>query len=321
MKKISIIVPVYNEEGNVLNAYQALVRQMDALLEKYDYEIIFTDNHSQDKTFKLLDGLAKSDARVKVARFSRNFGYQKSIYTGYMLSCGDAVIQFDCDLQDPPELISQFIQKWENGYDVVYGIRQARKESWVMNLLRKIFYRFIAFLSEDDLPKDVGDFRLVDKRIVDELRKLYDYYPYIRGLIASFGYEQTGILYKRAQRKSGKSKFNFFDLINLALDGIVNHSITLLRIATYCGFIIFLCAFGFLFVYLAGKLFFGQTWPQGFATLIILGLFSLSLNALFLGIIGEYIGRIYQQVKRRPITIIDKTVNFDENRIKQSNLS
>lgn len=321
MKKVSIIVPVYNEEGNVLNAYQALVRQMDTLRGKYDYEIIFTDNHSQDKTFKLLEGLAKSDLRVKVARFSRNFGYQKSIYTGYMLSSGDAVVQFDCDLQDPPELIGQFIQKWEEGYAVVYGIRNVRKESWVMNLVRKAFYRFIAFLSEDDLPKDVGDFRLVDKRIVNELRKLYDYYPYIRGLIASFGYEQTGILYNRADRKTGKSKFRFIDLINLALDGIVNHSIAMLRIATYCGFIIFLCAFGFLFVYLVGRVFFGQTWPKGFATLITIALFSLSLNALFLGIIGEYIGRIYQQVKRRPITIIDRTVNFDENRIKQGTFS
>lgn len=313
MKKISVIVPVYNEEGNVINTYNALKHEMDALGEKYDYEIIFTDNHSEDNTFRLLEGVAKSDARVKVARFSRNFGYQKSIYTGYMLSSGDAVIQFDCDLQDPPELMRQFIQKWEEGYCVVYGIRQTRREPRVMNLLRKAFYRFIAFLSKDDLPSDAGDFRLIDKRIVNELRELYDYYPYIRGLIASFGFEQIGILYNREKRKDGKSKFKFMDLVNLALDGIVNHSIALLRIATYCGFIIFLVVFGFLFIYLAGKIFFGQTWPKGFATLIITILFSIGLNAIFLGIIGEYIGRIYHQVKRRPITIIEKMVNLNEN--------
>lgn len=312
MKKISIIVPVYNEEHNVINAYNALKLNMDALRTKYEYEIIFTDNHSTDKSFKLLREIAKNDARVKVVRFSRNFGYQKSIYTGYMLSSGDAAIQFDCDLQDPPELIGQFIEKWEQGYQVVYGIRQVRKESLMMNFTRKIFYRFIAFLSKDDLPKDAGDFRLIDKRIVNELRKLYDSHPYIRGLIASFGFEQTGIVYNRGKRKDGKSKFRFTDLMNLAIDGIVSHSIALLRLAAYCGFITFLCAFGFLFAYLIGKVFFGQNWPQGFATLITLGLFSLSLNALFLGIIGEYIGRIYQQVKHSPITIIEKTVNLDD---------
>jgi len=312
MKKISIIVPVYNEQDNVLNAYNALKKEMDLFKGKYDYEIIFTDNHSQDNTFRLLQDIARGDLRVKIARFSRNFGYQKSIYTGYILSSGDAAIQFDCDLQDPAEFLGKFIEKWEQGYQVVYGIRRERKEMRLINLIRKIFYRFIAFLSKDDLPKDAGDFRLIDKRIISELKKLYDYHPYIRGLIASFGFEQVGIEYNRQERRRGKSKFRFGDLVNLALDGIVNHSIALLQLATYCGFVIFLCAFGFLFVYLAGKIFFGQNWPPGFATLVTLVLFSLSLNALFLGIIGEYIGRIYQQVKSYPITIIEKSVNFNE---------
>lgn len=313
MKRISIIVPVYNEEDNVMDAYNSLKQTMESFKGKYDYEIIFTDNHSEDSTFSLLDDLAKNDNRLKVARFSRNSGYQRSIYSGYLLSSGDAVVQFDCDLQDPVQLIPEFIKRWEEGYDVVYGIRRRREESSFMNAARKIFYRLISFLSEDYLPHDAGDFRLVDKKIVDEFRKLYDYYPYIRGLIASFGFKQCGITYDRAKRKKGITKFKLRDLVNLSMDGMVNHSTVPLRLATYCGLIVFISALILLFVYLFGKLFFGQSWPRGFTTIIILVLFSLGLNVFFLGIIGEYIARIYHQVKRRPITLIEKMINFESD--------
>lgn len=312
MKKISIIVPVYNEEGNVLDAYSALSQIAESLKDKYRFEILFTDNHSQDKTFSILQSLAKNDPRLKVVRFSKNFGYQKSIYTGYLLSSGDAVVQFDCDMQDPPEMIPKFIEKWEEGYVVVYGIRKKREEIFLMNIIRKIFYRIISYLSDDNLPRDAGEFRLIDKKMIDEFRKLYDYSPYIRGLIASFGFDQIGIPYDRLKRKKGKSKFKLSDLISLSIDGIINHSSTPLRLSTYCGFIIFLFAFFLLFFYMIAKLFFGQSWPRGFTTIIILILLSLGLNASFLGIMGEYIARIYQQVKRRPITLIDKTINFND---------
>jgi len=315
MKKISIIVPVYNEESNVLDAYSALSKISESLNGKYGFEIIFTDNHSQDETFNILQSLAKNDPRLKVVRFSRNFGYQKSIYTGYLLSSGNAVVQFDCDMQDPPEMIHQFIKKWEEGYLVVYGIRKRRNEFFLINAARKTFYRIISFLSDDNLPYDAGEFRLIDKKLIDEFRKLYDYSPYIRGLIASFGFDQIGIPYDRLRRKKGKSKFKIPDLIGLSIDGIVNHSSMPLRLATYCGFIIFLFAFFLSFGYIIGKLFFGQSWPKGFTTIIILILFSLGLNASFLGIMGEYIARIYQQVKRRPITLIDKTINLDDKEV------
>lgn len=312
MKKISIVVPVYNEESNVSDAYGVLSQIAESLKERYEFEIIFTDNHSQDRTFSILQSLAKNDRRLKVARFSRNFGYQKSIYTGYLLSCGDAVIQFDCDMQDPPEMILKFIEKWEEGYLVVYGIRRRREEFFLINIVRKVFYRIISYLSDDNLPRDAGEFRLIDKKLVKEFRKLYDYSPYIRGLIASFGFEQIGIPYDRLKRKKGKSKFKLLDLISLSMDGIVNHSSVPLRLSTYCGFIVCLSAFFLLFSYMIAKLFFGQAWPRGFTTIIILILFSLGLNASFLGIIGEYIARIYQQVKRRPITLIDKTINLGD---------
>jgi polyisoprenyl-phosphate glycosyltransferase len=310
-KKISVVIPVYNEEDNIVNAYKAVSQLMGEYAQRYDYEIIFTDNHSEDNTFPLLQGISRDDKRVKVVRFSRNFGFQKSIYTGYLLTSGDAAIQLDCDLQDPPQLIHQFIKKWEEGYSVVYGVRKKRQESWFMNTTRKVFYRLISFLSTDKLPPDAGDFRLVDKKVIDELRKLYDYYPYIRGLIASFGFEQIGIPYDRLERKRGKSKFSLTDNIDLAIDGIVNHSIMPLRLATYSGFFVFVGACFMSLYFAVSKLFFGQDWPKGFATIILLLSFSLGLTTLLLGTIGEYVGRIYQQVKRRPIVIVDKIINLE----------
>ncbi len=312
MKKISIVIPVYNEESNIIDVYNAVKEVMSFLEKQYRYELIFTDNHSEDRSFEILQEIAHKDARVKVARLSRNFGYQKSIYTAYLLTSGDAVVQLDCDLQDPPSLIPEFLKKWEEGYANVYGIRKSRKELWIINLIRKVFYRLIDYLSEDDLPYNAGDFRLIDKRIIDELRKLYDYAPYIRGTIASFGFKQIGIPYDRLKRESGRSKFRFKDLISLGMDGVLNHSIKLLRLATYTGAIVFMISVFLIIGYMLAKLLSIEPWPAGFATTTILILFSLSLNSLFLGIIGEYVGRLYHQSKMRPISIIEKKVNLDE---------
>ena len=215
MKKISIVIPVYNEQDNILPVYNTVTKSISTLMNKYDFEFIFMDNHSSDNTFLNLKGLAQKDSRIKIARLSRNFGYQKSIYTGYLLTSGDAVIQLDGDLQDPPAMIPEFIKQWENGYSIVYGVRIARKESFILQGIRKIFYRLIDFLSEDQLPHDAGDFRLVDKRIIDEMRKLYDYSPYLRGMIAAMGFNQIGIPYQRNERLHGKSKFDVNSLFRL----------------------------------------------------------------------------------------------------------
>jgi len=306
---ISICVPVFNEEPNIVPLYSALLPIMDQLSERYEFELLFTDNHSTDRTFEALEQLAQRDVRVRAIRFSRNFGFQRSIATSYANARGDAAIQIDCDLQDPPALILEFVRKWEEGYKVVYGVRNLRKESWWMNIVRKTFYRIIDRLSEDELPLDAGDFRLVDRCILDELQKLEDNQPYLRGAIAALGFDQIGIPYNRAERQRGKSKFSFGELIGLALDGILNHSVVPLRIATYLGLTISIVTFLGLVGYAFGRLFLGKTWPPGFATIIILILGSLSLNALFLGIIGEYLGRIYRQVKRRPLTIVERELN------------
>jgi dolichol-phosphate mannosyltransferase len=279
--------------------------------EQYEFEFLFTDNHSSDRTFEVLAELASVDPRVRAIRFSRNFGFQRSILTAYNNARGDAAVQIDCDLQDPPSLIIEFLRKWQSGYQVVYGVRTTRKESWGMSTTRKIFYRLIDSLSDDPLPHDAGDFRLIDRRVLDQLLKFDDYQPYLRGAIAALGFEQIGIPYSRAERHYGESKFSFGELIGLALDGILNHSVVPLRIATYLGLLISLLTFLGIVGYGIGRVVFGANWPPGFATVIMLILGSLSLNALFLGIIGEYIGRIYRQVKNRPLTIIERELGCD----------
>jgi polyisoprenyl-phosphate glycosyltransferase len=305
-KLISIIVPVLNEEENVERLYEAVTQVMGTLEARYDFELIFTDNHSTDSTFGTIERIAAADPRVRGFRFSKNFGFQRSILTGYMRANGDAVIQIDADLQDPPELIPLFIDKWEEGFDVVYGLRRSRQEGWLIGFCRKVFYSLIDKLSEDDLPQAAGDFRLVSRRIVDLMREVDDYHPYLRGLIASFGFDQVGIPYDRAPRTRGASKFPFFRLLALAVDGILVHSVIPLRIATFVGLFMSLVMFLGIIGYAASRIFLGHDWPPGFATTTVLLLLGIVLNGLFLGIVGEYLGRMYQQVKKRPVTIIER---------------
>ena len=307
MKLVSIVVPVLNEAENIPIFYKSIYPILESQKDKYLFEIIFTDNHSSDNTYDQVLALTKSDNRISVIRFSKNFGYQKSILTGYLYAKGDAVIQIDCDLQDPPLLILSFLEYWEKGFSVVYGIRIQRQENILINIIRKIFYRLINLLSEEDIPLDAGDFRLVDRKIIDLLRNLNDSRPYLRGTIANFGFDQVGIPYSRESRIFGKSNFRFMDLVNLGLDGILNHSVVPLRLASFFCLAVTFFTILLIIFYIVGKILFGLTWPAGFTTIIVAVLFGLSINALFLGILGEYVGRIYLQVKRGPMTIIEKS--------------
>lgn len=310
-KKISIVTPVLDEEKNIFPFYER-VEKVTRGLPQYDWEYFFTDNHSTDKTFDCLKELAGRDRRVKVLRLAKNFGYQHSIHTGYVSASGDAAIQLDCDLQDPPELIPKFLEKWEEGSKVVYGIRTTRAEGRNLQATRKIFYRLLARLGEDRLPPDAGDFRLVDRALLNELKKIHDRHPYLRGTIAAMGFQQTGIPYAREGRKEGKTKFSLRSMVSLAVDGILNHSIFPLRLASLTGLCIsFLTLIGIL-VYTVGKLLFYKDWPAGFATTAVLILFSITLNSIFLGIIGEYLGRIYQQVKIKPLVVVETALNLEE---------
>ncbi len=309
-KLVSVLVPAFNEELNVERAYSAIVDAFRSL-PAYDYEIVFTDNHSTDRTFELLREIGRRDPRVRVIRFSRNVGYQRSLLVAYKSARGDCSVQIDCDLQDPPALIPQMLAKWEEGHAVVYGVRKTLKDSAVVAATRRLFYRFISAMSDDDLPIDAGEFRLVDRCILDELRFVDDTSPYLRGLISSMGFSQVGFEYDRQDRVAGESKFPFKAMLALAVDGVLNHSLVPLRVASMTSLVIGTITSVIIFIYLIGKLLFGQDWPAGFATTTVLLLMSIMLNAMFLGIIGEYLGRIFMQSKRRPTPIIEKTVNAD----------
>lgn len=308
-KLISLIIPVFNEQENIHFFYESVLKSLNVLEGKYSFEFIFTDNHSEDLTFDLLKELGSKDGRIRVFRFSKNFGYQKSIFSGYLRAKGDALIQLDCDLQDPPGLIPEFLKHWEDGAAVVYGIRRSRKEGLLINATRQIFYRIANYLSDDELPVDVGDFRLVDRRVVDVLREFDDQQPYLRGAVAAMGFRQVGIPYDRGERVRGRTHFRLRDLFNLAIDGILNHSIIPLRLSSYFGILLSVITIFTIIIYAAARVYFGIDWPRGFTTLAVLTLFGISVNALFLGIIGEYLGRIYQQVKKRPLVVVEEVVN------------
>lgn len=308
---VSFVVPVFNEEDNIMPFYADVRRVIEPLAGEYEFEFVFTDNHSTDKTPDLLRELAWTDSRVRAFRFSRNFGYQRSILTAYLKCRGAAAIQLDCDLQDPTDLIVDFLKHWREGYDVVYGTRISRFESWKWTVARKVFYRLVDFLSEDPIPLDAGDFRLVSRRIIEELRRIDDTRPYLRGTIATLGFNQIGIEYDRGARLRGSTKFSLYDNIMLALDGIVNQSVVPLRVATYVGigisFFTSLAIFGYLIAYFTV----GFRAPAGFTTITTLILGSLSVNAMLLGILGEYIGRMYLQMKNKSLSIIERELHSE----------
>jgi glycosyltransferase involved in cell wall biosynthesis len=312
-KLISVVIPVFNEEQNVERAYEATRRVFETDLPNFDFEIIFTDNCSTDNTMLELEKIIAKDQRVRVASFTRNFGFNRSLITGYRLARGDAAIQLDCDLQDPPDLFSKFIGLWEEGFDVVVGLRGKRPEpNWLL-FLRKKFYRMLSSISQDNLVVDGGDFRLVDRSILEQLRNIHDATPYVRGLISTLAANQTGFEYERGERQHGQSKFPITRLVGLAVDGIVSHSTLPLRLASAFGFAVALFAVLLSIIYMLLRLFSNDSVPAGFTTSIILELLSIGLNAIFLGVIGEYLGRIHMQLRQTPVTVMRRTINMVED--------
>ena len=306
---ISLIVPVFNEELNIFPFHEQVSATLASLDDRFCFELVFTDNHSTDRTFSRLSEVALLDSRIRVFRFSKNFGYQRSILTGYMRCRGDAAIQLDVDLQDPPELIGTFLEHWQAGADVVYGIRIQRSEGFTINAARRIFYRLIDSLSEEKIPVDAGDFRLISRRVIDLLCTYRDANPYLRGTIATLGFEQIGVPYARWSRTLGESKFPLSKLLSLALDGILNHSTVPLRFATYFGLATSLLTILLMVSYAFVRVVLHAAWPAGFTTLATLILLSISINAMLLGIIGEYMGRMYRQVRDTPVSIIEAVID------------
>ena len=308
---VSVVIPVLNEEANIETAYAAVVDVFDKLEGRYALEIVFTDNHSDDRSFEIISRLAAADDRVRGVRFARNFGFHRSILTGLRLAGGDAAVQIDCDLQDPPSVIPEFIERWEQGHDVVVGVRRERKDGLRYQRARRVFYRLIKAISNDNLVLDSGDFRLLDRSILDQLRIINEASPYIRGLTSMLAAKQTAVLYDRRERAAGQTKFPLRRLVMFAIDAMLAHSVIPLRLATFLGLAISIATFLLSLFYIVGHFWFGLYWPRGFVTVAVLLLFGIGLNAIFLGIIGEYVGRIYNQVRFRPTTVIEKTVNLN----------
>ncbi|MGO4390460.1 glycosyltransferase family 2 protein [Variovorax sp. M-6] len=312
---ISIAIPVLNEAGNIGALYSRLIALAQRMADRCDLEFVFTDNHSSDETWQMLTQLADIDPRVRAMRFSRNFGFQSSILANYLHTNGDAVLQIDADLQDPPEMLEQFFQLWQQGAHVVYGIRRKRPEGWLLHAVRRVGYWVIDKVSEHPIPRDVGDFRLVDRAVIRAIAKVRSVNPYLRGMIAGMGFEQIGVPYDRDARTAGESKFNLMRLLRLGLTAVFNHSTVPLRMASFVGAAILVASlFGaayYLFV----------RWtqpdlPRGFISVQLMVLFGIGLNAFLLGIIGEYILRIYRMLRADPIAIIERTLNMQPDELK-----
>ena len=307
-KKISIVTPCYNEEENLMELYERIQDAM-ALLD-YEYEHILIDNASTDNSRAILRQLAKDDPRIKVIFNTRNFGHIRSPYYAVLQADGDAVVAMASDLQDPPERIPEFVQKWEEGYKVIIGVKTKSQESGLFYLLRTGYYRVLRSLSDVPLIENFTGFGLYDQQVIKILRQLNDPYPYFRGLIADIGYEIARIEFTQPRRKRGISKNNFYTLYDLAMLGLTGYTKIPLRIATMFGFVSSAISFLVGLVYLIYKLLFWQQFSLGSAPIVI-GLFFLgSVQLLFLGIVGEYIGAIYTQVMKRPLVIEKERLNF-----------
>jgi polyisoprenyl-phosphate glycosyltransferase len=310
MKTISVVTPCFNEEGNVHEVYER-VRSLMLSLGKYRYEHIFIDNASRDTTFAVLSKIATSDSNVKVIRNARNFGHVRSPMHAILQSRGDAVIVLMSDLQDPPEVLAQLLEEWEKGVPIVIAVKHQSRESAPMFLVRKMFYRLVNHLSDDiETYENFTGFGLYDRQVIDLVRQFGDPYPYFRGMIAEIGLPHTEIQYEQQRRKSGKSKNNFYTLYDLAMLGITKLSKVPLRLVTFSGFAGSLFSLLGGVAYFAYKLMFWENFTVGIAPIAI-GMFFLgSLQLLFMGIIGEYIGNIHTQVHNRPLVVERERLNF-----------
>lgn len=308
-KLLSIVTPCYNEQDNVAEVYSQVKAVMDTFPD-YNYEHIFIDNDSSDNTVSILREISREDINVKVIINARNFGHIRSPYHGLMAAEGDAVISIVADLQDPPQMIADFIRHWEDGFKIVVGIKAKSEESWLFFHIRKLYYRLAVSLSDTELLQNFTGFGLYDKRIIDICRKFDDPYPYFRGMICDIGFEIKKIPYLQPLRKRGLTKNNFYTLYDLGMLGITNHSKVPLRMATISGLAISILSFTVAFIYLLYKLFFWSSFSVGLAPIVIGMFFFGAVQLFFIGIIGEYIGSIHTQVLKRPHVIEQERINF-----------
>ena len=312
MKKISVIVPMYYEEEVAKECYTRLKNVLEKI-ENYNYEIIFVNDGSKDKTLEILKEIAKENKNVKIISFSRNFGHQCAVTAGLRYVTGDAIVIIDADLQDPPELIPEMIKLWEEGNEVIYGKRKSREgESRFKLLSASMFYKTLNALSDVEIPKDTGDFRLVDRKVVEVINSLPEHNKFLRGLFSWVGFKQKAYEYERKERYAGKTKYPLKKMLKLAQDGIFSFSIKPLKIVGAMGILSVLISI-MLFVY--AVLSYAFDWNNlvpGWTSLMVTMTFIGGMILISLWMIGEYIGRIYDETKRRPEYIIDETINIEE---------
>ncbi|SEI97502.1 Glycosyltransferase involved in cell wall bisynthesis [Lachnospiraceae bacterium A10] len=309
MKHISVMTPVYNEEDNIINLYNAVKKQFD-LLPYYTYEHIFIDNYSTDKSREILMDLAQEDKNVKLIFNARNFGPNRSGTYGMLQGTGDCLIAIVCDLQDPPEMIPKFIEKWEEGYKVVLGKKTKSKENPFMFQVRKLYYRIMGFLSETEHLENVTGYGLFDKEVLDMIRWMDDPDPYIRGLIPQLGYKYTTIDYTQSAREYGKSSYNFNRYFDFAMTGVTHVSKKPLRIVTFLGMFMSVITFIIAVIFFIAKLLYWDSFSTGIAPIVIGMFFIGAVQLLVVGVIGEYIGAILTRITKRPMVVEEKRINF-----------
>lgn len=310
MKKISVIVPMYYEEKVAEECYKRLTACLQKLTD-YTYEIIIIDDGSKDKTLEILENIASKDDKVKVISFSRNFGHQAAVTAGLKHVSGDAIIIIDADLQDPPELIPQMIQLWEQGNEIIYAKRKKRKgESPFKLLSAKLFYQILNTLSDTEIPKDTGDFRLVDRKVVDTINNMPEHNKFLRGLFSWVGYKQIPFEYEREERFAGKTKYPLRKMLKLASDGIISFSTKPLKLVGLLGFISIVISILILIYALLSYFLKLNQLSAGWTSLMVAITFFAGVQLLSIWIMSEYIGRIYDETKQRPQFIINKKINF-----------
>lgn len=304
---LTLVLPIYNEEDVI----PELHARLQAFLGTFDFaiEVLFVNDGSRDRSMDLLRGIAAGEPRYRVLSFARNFGHQAAITAGVDFARGEAVVVMDADLQDPPEVVHQMVARWREGYDVVYGRRRSREgESWFKLLTARWFYRVFAMMIPIEVPLDAGDFRLMSRRVIVALRSLREAHRFVRGMVAWVGFRQIDVAYDRPGRFAGETKYPLRKMLRFALDGITSFSVLPLRFSTYLGIGMNLASLGVVLWALLSKFAFERTVPGWTFIVVLVAVFS-GVQLLMIGILGEYVGRIYEEVKRRPLYIVADTVN------------
>jgi dolichol-phosphate mannosyltransferase len=309
-KKISIISPCFNEEENIGELYSRISQVMDAHPE-YQFELLFIDNASTDRTVERIREIIARDARVKAIVNMRNFGHIRSPYWGILQTTGDATVYLASDLQDPPELIPKFLERWKKGWQVVLAVKPVSQTNFLVHRLRKMYYGLLQRISEVEIVQDCTGFGLYDQRVIKELRKIQDPYPFLRGLICELGFPIATITFAQPRRLRGITKNNFYSLFDIAMLGIISHSKVPLRLATFFGLILGVFSFVVALYYTIMKLLYWDSFPMGLAPLTIGFFLFMSLVFIFIGLLGEYIASIHTYVQHRPIVIEKERINFE----------